>query len=74
MTTNQQRSALSALALAIAGCAVKPPPDPRALDCEALDRAAERFPEECAESDSDAGGANDDAALSADGGLPEHRP
>jgi hypothetical protein len=32
-----------------AGCPATPPPDPPGLDCGAIDRPEERFPEECAD-------------------------
>ena len=48
----------------IAGCALPPPPAPRAIDCDQIDRAEERFPEECGEPDADAGGADLDATSS----------
>jgi hypothetical protein len=32
-----------------AGCPATPPPDPPGLDCDAIDRPEERFPEECAD-------------------------
>lgn len=31
----------------LAGCAVERPPDPPPFDCARIDRAEERFPEEC---------------------------
>jgi hypothetical protein len=33
----------------LAGCPVPPPPDPPGLDCAEIDRAEERFPEECSD-------------------------
>jgi hypothetical protein len=66
MTIDRRRGMLFTL-LALGGCAVQPPPDPRALDCATLDRAAERFPEECGEPASDAG-VGDDASTGEDGG------
>jgi hypothetical protein len=44
------RKLLSSLWLvACAGCALPPPPAPRDIDCAQIDRAEERFPEECGE-------------------------
>ncbi|HEX6245593.1 MAG TPA: hypothetical protein VFZ61_31935 [Polyangiales bacterium] len=39
---------------AASGCALPPPPAPRDIDCEQIDRAEERFPEECGDTDADA--------------------
>jgi hypothetical protein len=52
-----QRARLALWLLASAGCPATPPPDPPGLDCAAIDRPEERFPEECA----DAGGEAEDA-------------
>jgi len=38
-----------------AGCGLQRPADPAPFDCAAIDRAAERFPEECGEAEADAG-------------------
>lgn len=40
----------AAVALWLAGCGLTRPSDPPPLDCASLDRAAERFPDECGES------------------------
>ncbi len=37
------------LVLVVGGCGLERPPDPPPLDCATIDRAAERFPDECAE-------------------------
>jgi hypothetical protein len=54
------------LLLLLAGCAVQPPPEPRPIVCEEIDRAAERFPDECGElgdaAASDADAVPDDGA------------
>lgn len=67
-------------ALALEACGLERPPDPPPLDCAAIDRAAERFPDECADAgpdpdagtEADAGGddasADDAAASAGDGG------
>ena len=68
----QLRRGLCALALSLLGCAVKAPPEPRPLDCETLDRAAERFPEECGEADQDASAS--DASEAADGAADAGEP
>lgn len=33
--------------VATSGCGLPLPPDPPPFECDAIDRAAERFPEEC---------------------------
>ena len=51
-----------ALALWLSGCGLPLPPDPPPLDCASLDRAAERFPDECgASSEEPDAGAGEDA-------------
>lgn len=35
--------------LLAASCAVKRPPAPRPIDCEQIERAEEKFPDECGE-------------------------
>lgn len=52
------QSALALSLLASAGCPATPPPDPTGLDCGAIDRPEERFPEECG----DAGAEPEEAA------------
>jgi hypothetical protein len=54
------RAGLPLLSLLLPSCAVESPPEPRELDCETLDRAAERFPEACGEAEQ---ADNADAAL-----------
>ena len=54
-------------ALAVQGCGLERPPDPPGLDCDAIDRAEERFPDECGDpvdagEDEDAGASEDDAS------------
>jgi hypothetical protein len=51
-------------------CGLERPPDPPPFDCAQIDRAAERFPDECGEPmdagpDDDAGTPADDAATDA---------
>lgn len=61
MTSIPERLAL-AIGLAAAvltGCTVKRPPDPPPFDCARIDRAAERFPEECGEEMSHDAGVGD---------------
>jgi hypothetical protein len=55
--------AVLALSLGIAsGCRLDPPPPLPAFDCAAIDRAPERFPEECADAgEPDAGTSDTDA-------------
>ena len=58
MTSSAARRAALALWLSLsAGCPVPPPPDPPGVDCAAIDRPQERFPEECGDA-----GAGDAAA------------
>jgi len=49
--TSSRASSRTGLALwfslLAAGCPATPPPDPPGLDCDAVDRPEERFPEEC---------------------------
>jgi hypothetical protein len=45
--------------LTLVGCAIKPPPAPHPIECDKLDRAEERFPDQCGEA-SDAGEDSDD--------------
>jgi hypothetical protein len=40
-----------ACALLLVGCPLPPPPAAQPIDCEAIDRAEERFPEECGDPD-----------------------
>gem|GEM_PF-3352068 len=40
---------IAATLVLVAGCGLERPPDPPPLDCATIDRAAERFPDECAE-------------------------
>lgn len=47
-TRDRLRIAVALVALASAqGCGLERPPDPPPFDCARIDRAAERFPEEC---------------------------
>ena len=46
MTSSRALQCVLALWL-LAGCPATPPPDPPGLDCGAIDRPEERFPEEC---------------------------
>jgi hypothetical protein len=48
------------------GCGLERPPDPPPFDCAAIDRAEERFPDECGEP-VDAG-PEEDAGVAADAG------
>ena len=72
MQRRRMRRGLCALLVSLCGCAVQAPPSPRALDCNTLDRAAERFPDECGEAEEDA--AAEDASIEAgetsDAGQP----
>lgn len=47
--THKAIVAISILAVAASGCGLPRPEDPAPFDCMAIDRAAERFPEECGE-------------------------
>jgi hypothetical protein len=49
--------------LAPGGCGLEPPAPPRPIVCSEIDRAEERFPDECGPEDDDAadGGSGDDA-------------
>jgi hypothetical protein len=60
---------LAASALSQA-CALRRPPAPEAIECEEIDRAEERFPDECGEAAADAG-AESDAAPAAEPGSGE---
>lgn len=70
MTSTPERlGALVGLVLCVLaqGCGLERPPDPAPFDCARIDRAAERFPDECgdpvdAATDDDAGTPADDAA------------
>lgn len=64
MTSSAARRGWLGLLLSLsAGCPVPPPPDPPGVDCNAIDRPEERFPEECG----DAGA--DDAAAEPESGV-----
>ena len=41
------RLLLLASLVCVAGCGLERPPDPPPFDCATIDRAAERFPDEC---------------------------
>jgi hypothetical protein len=58
--TTEKLAALACL-VSLAGCPLPPPPTPRPIDCEEIERAQERFPEQCGESDA---GSEDDAEAS----------
>lgn len=45
MTSTRRRIAIACFALA--GCGLERPPAPPPFDCATIDRAAERFPDEC---------------------------
>ena len=54
--TTDAKTWLALACCALLGCPLSPPPDPLPIDCDQIDRAAERFPEECGEpEDADAG-------------------
>ena len=40
---------------AVSACGLARPPDPPPFDCAAIDRASERFPDECPAASPDAG-------------------
>lgn len=68
--TTELRVGLSCVCLLVA-CALKAPPEPAPIVCEEIERAEERFPEECSdagaeeapEPDAEAGVASDEQAL-----------
>jgi hypothetical protein len=41
-------------AVLLCACALKPPPEPEPIVCEEIERAEERFPEECSDAGADA--------------------
>ncbi len=52
MTSTPESYRIGAVLLALAcaqGCGLDRPPDPPPFDCATIDRAEERFPDECAE-------------------------
>jgi len=52
--------------LLLAGCPLPPPPAPEPIECEQIERAEERFPEECGDAeDPDADAAPSDGELEA---------
>jgi hypothetical protein len=54
---------LLALCALSQGCALRRPPAPKDIDCAEIDRAEERFPDECGEPEPDSdGGSGEDAA------------
>ena len=59
----------SALLTLTPGCGLERPADPPAFDCAAIDRAAERFPDECGEP-VDAGPDEDAGDPVGDTGMP----
>ncbi len=63
--------AFAALALvgSAPGCGLDRPPDPPPFDCATIDRAAERFPDECGEP-VDAG-PDEDTGAEQDAGEPD---
>jgi hypothetical protein len=71
-----RRVAVLTLALGVtSGCGLDPPPPVIPIDCEQVDRAMERFPDECADAASDDDAATDvdadvDAGVDVDGGGP----
>jgi hypothetical protein len=53
-------AALLGAALGLAsGCRIEPPPPLPPFDCATIDRAPERFPEECGDAGANDGGAPD---------------
>jgi hypothetical protein len=64
MTIDATRGWLALVCCAAFGCALPPPPAPRDIDCEQIDRADERFPEECGDAGTD--DTADDAVVEAD--------
>ena len=61
---------LLCLGAAVAGCGFDRPADPPPFDCARIDRAAERFPAECAAlEDLDAGASPDAPVAEEDGGA-----
>lgn len=52
---------LCCIVLGSLGCGLRRPADPAPFDCAAIDRAAERFPEECAEGEDAGSGETQDA-------------
>lgn len=64
-TSDRRRRAARVLAslaplLLASACGLERPPDPPPFDCDRIDRAAERFPDECG--DPDAGAEHPDAS------------
>ena len=57
--THKAIVAISILAVA-SGCGLPRPEDPAPLDCLAIDRAAERFPEECGKATDEADAGTED--------------
>ena len=56
MISTPERIAVALVMLVAAqGCGLERPQDPPPFDCEAIDRADERFPEECGGGAADAG-------------------
>jgi hypothetical protein len=64
-TSDRARIAVVVVALACGGCGLERPPDPPPFDCATIDRAAERFPDECGP---DTGVPPEDAAADDDAG------
>jgi hypothetical protein len=80
MTSPSELLVRLSIALALAGCGLTRPADPPPFDCDAIDRADERFPDECgepepedeedagAEDEEDAGAEDEEDAGELDGG------
>ena len=66
-TPDLLRAALVLVSLSGAGCRLVRPPDPPPFDCASIDRAAERFPDECGEPID--GGEQGDGGEQVDGGI-----
>ena len=63
MTTDQRLGLTCACACLLVACALKAPPEPEPILCDEIERAEERFPEECTDAgvDADADAAQPDS-------------
>lgn len=61
MTSTRSALVVAAVALGLSACGLAPPAEPPPFDCAQIDRAEERFPDECADAgpDLDAGDGDD---------------